>query len=84
MALSVSIALCVNEDDCVLVDEECERSVGAGEKPAVSRFTFVFVSLFCLNQRLISFLEIYVCICAEMFPVRCCVCSCSEVPLCVA
>lgn len=52
--------LCVNEDECVLVDDGCERGVGAGDRPAnaVRRqqvsICFCVAVLFETNAHLIS------------------------------
>lgn len=85
LRLWVSVC-CVSEERRVLVD--AESAVWAQVKNQLmlldlTRLHLFFVLLFCLRQIPISSLEIYVCICAEMFPVWC-VCSCCEVPSCVA
>lgn len=50
MALSGSSVLCVNEDKCVLVDEGCERDVGAGERPAAA----------------VRCQQVYICVCVAL------------------
>lgn len=79
--------LCVNEDECVLVDDGCERGVGAGDRPAnaVRRqqvsICFCVAVLFETNAHLISG-DLCLYMCRDVFCQMLCVLMLQSVIVC--